>query len=52
MKFLEDDDEEKLVKAVACSNIIFIPTVHSSKQAFYRNMDVALKYGHSGFTEY
>ena len=52
VKFLEDDDEEKLVKAGACSNIIFIPTVHSSKQAFYRNMDVALKYGHSGFTEH
>jgi hypothetical protein len=52
VKFLEDDNEEKLPKAGACTNILYIPTVHSSKQAFNRNMDVALKYGHSGFTEH
>ncbi len=52
VKFPEDDDEEKLPKAGACANILYIPTVHSSKQAFNRNMDVALKYGHSGFTEH
>ena len=52
VKFLDDDDNEKLPKAGACTNILYIPTVHSSKQAFAKNMDIALKYGHSGFTEH
>ena len=52
VKFLDDDDKEKLPKAGACINILYIPTVHSSEQAFVKNMDIALKYGHSGFTEH
>ena len=52
VRFLEDDDEQKLPKAGSCSNILHLPTVHSSRNAFNNNMNVTLKYGHAGFTEY
>lgn len=52
VRFLEDDDEQKLPKAGSCSNILHLPTVHSSRNTFNNNMNVALKYGHAGFTEY
>ena len=52
VRFLEDDDEQKLPKAGSCSSVLHLPTVHSSRNAFNNNMNVALKYGHAGFTEY
>ena len=52
VKFLEDDDNEKLPKAGSCYNTLHLPTVHSSKNAFSNNMDIGLKHGHSWFTEF
>lgn len=52
VKFLEDDDEEKLPKSGSCSCILHLPTVHSSLNTFNDNINIALKYGHAGFTEY
>lgn len=47
--FLPDDDKHCLPTASACTAMLRLPTVHSSKAKFYEAMDIALKYGKVGF---
>ena len=47
--FLDDDDAKVLPEASACFGHLQIPTVHCSKEAFFKNMDTGLKYGRKGF---
>ncbi len=41
--FLADDDKNSLPTASACSAILRLPTVHSSKSKFFGAMDIACK---------
>jgi hypothetical protein len=47
--FLDDDDKNSLPTASACTAILRLPTVHSSKSKFFEAMDIACKYGKVGF---
>ena len=47
--FLPDDDTKSLPTASACTAVLRIPTVHSSKKGFFQAMNIALKFGRMGF---
>ena len=47
--FLPDDDAKSLPTTSACTAVLRIPTVHSSKKGFYNAMNIALKFGRVGF---
>ena len=49
VKYLPDDDEKSLMKTSACLKILFLPTVHSSRERFFHFIDMALDNGSKGF---
>lgn len=49
VSFLPDDDTKSLPTTSACTAVLRIPTVHSSKKGFFKSMSIALKFGSVGF---
>eukprot|EP00794_Sanderia_malayensis_P001737 gene1737-1934_t len=49
VKFLEDDDEKLFPEAMVCFQIIYLPTVHTSKLTFCKYLSQALEYESLGF---
>ena len=47
--FLADDEKHSLPTICACTAILRLPTVQSSKSKFFEAMDIACKYGKCGF---
>ena len=50
LKFLPDTDQKIYPEAIVCLHTILLPTVHSSKYAFFKDIDKALETGSSGFS--
>ena len=50
LKFLPDTDEKIYPEAIVCFHTILLPTVHSSKNAFFKYMGKALEIESSGFS--
>ena len=50
LKFLPDTDEKIYPEAIVCFHTILLPTVHSSKNTFFKYMDKALEIESSGFS--
>jgi len=49
MKFLPDDESKIYPEAMACFNILYLPTVHSTQEAFSRHFSKALDIEGTGF---
>ena len=50
LKFLPDTDKKIYPEVIVCVHTILLPTVHSSKYAFFKDIDKALETGSSGFS--
>eukprot|EP00794_Sanderia_malayensis_P013069 gene13069-14414_t len=49
IQYLPEEERHIFLTASACMQIIRLPTIHRSKDAFYNAMDVAIKHGALGF---
>ena len=50
LKFLPDTDEKIYLQAIVCFHTILLPSVHLSKNAFFKYMNKALEIESSGFS--
>ena len=50
LKFLPDTDKKIYSEAIVCLHTILLPTVHSSKYAFFKDIDKALATGSKSFS--
>ena len=50
VKYLSDDDTNSLPKSSVCLKILYIPTVYSKKEKFFKAIDNALDCEFEGFS--